>query len=566
VGDLLVRGGTVVDGTGAAPFPADVRVRDGRIAEVGPDLAPDGETEVDAVGALVTPGIIETHTHVDGAMWWDPDLDPLPGYGATTVVYGNCGMSVAPMGGPGGAEVLDLFCFLEDLPPEAFAEAVPWTWHSWPEYREAVAAHPTAVNVGGYLGHISLRASVMGLDAWERAATPTEVAEMARVLDEALAHGALGLSTNQFDKDRQLRLVPTRLADDAEYTALVDVLARHRGTTLQVITRFNEPEHFDADVERLAAICGPRGVRAQWPAIPSRVEEAALREQAIRLHHRLGEAGIDFWAVVPHKPLEPFFGFERSLVFQRVAAWNEVVNGPPADKLTTLADPTWRARARDEWDHRTTSTTSRLDHPEGFIFSLSETGAGPLGISLLAYAEQEHLHVSDALAQWVCRNGIGSYITGVPDQHDEQAVAANLRDPRTLTNINDSGAHLQLFCGAGEAVHLLTHYARDTGLLEVEEAVHLLTGRTASFFGLGDRGVVAPGKAGDLAVFALDEIELRSEIRATDVPGGSWRFTRPAAGFRATVVAGTPTHLDGRPTGARPGATIRPTQSGTSQS
>ena len=186
---------------------------------------------------------------------------------------------------------------------------------------------------------------------------------------------------------------------------------------------------------------------------------------------------------------------------------------------------------------------------------MSETGAGPLGISLADYAEQTGMHVSDALADWVCRNGIQSYITGTPDTHDEPAVAAAIRDPHTLTNVNDSGAHLQLFCGSGESVYLLTRYVRDTGLLTIEEAVHALTGKVAGFFGLRRPGRGRAGARGDLAVFALDEIDLRPETRVSDVPGGSWRFTRPPAGFRATIVNGVPTvdpeRRDRRPPGRR---------------
>ncbi len=217
---FLIRGGTVVDGTGAPSRRADVRVRGRIIAEVGPDLSPDGEQELDAAGALVIPGIIETHTHLDGAMWWDPSFDPLPSYGVTTTVFGNCGMSMAPLDGPQRQEVVDLFCFLEDLPLVAFDEEVPWTWATWPEYRAALDSQPTAVNIAGYVGHISLRNYVMGDAAWERTASPAERTAMAQALDDALAAGALGLSTNGFDLDRTLRLVSSRHADDTEYTEL----------------------------------------------------------------------------------------------------------------------------------------------------------------------------------------------------------------------------------------------------------------------------------------------------------------------------------------------------------
>jgi N-acyl-D-aspartate/D-glutamate deacylase len=292
--------------------------------------------------------------------------------------------------------------------------------------------------------------------------------------------------------------------------------------------------------------------------MPMNVRDDDHRALVWKVHHELQAGGSDFWPVVPIKPLAPFFGFERSIVFQRVAAWNEVVNGPDEMKLPTLADPVWRDRARTDWDQRTRSSLSRLDRPDEMILAISETGAGPLDISLAEYAAQRDLHISDALAEWVLANGIHSIMVGTPERLAEHDIVAALREPRTITNINDSGAHLQLFSGAGEHLYLLTHYVRDRGLLSVEEAVHVLTGRTAGFFGLHDRGVIAPGRAGDLAVFALEEIELQREERRYDVPHGTWRFTRPPAGIRATVVAGTPTWLDGADTGARPGGFIRP--------
>ena len=291
----------------------------------------------------------------------------------------------------------------------------------------------------------------------------------------------------------------------------------------------------------------------QWPGIPTDVLDRGRRADAWDFQRRMWAEGTDLWPNVVFKPLEPFFSFERSIVFQRIPAWNELLNGPHDRKLATLADLAWRDRARHDWDDRPKSTTARVDRPHTLLFAISETGAGPLGISLADHAERLGLHVSDALAEWLLANGINSSLVGTPDELDEPDVVALLRSSSTLTNINDSGAHLQLFCGAGQNVYLLTHYVRDTGQLEIEEAVHALTGRSADFLGLHDRGVIEPGRLGDLAVFGLDEIEMRPEIRAHDVPHGTWRLTRPPAGFRATVVRGTPTWLDGAATGARPG-------------
>lgn len=559
MGDILIIGGTVVDGTGAPAFAADVRVRAGRITEIGTGLARGGEQVIDATGCYVAPGIIDTHTHLDGAMWWDPGLDPLPAYGNTSMVFGNCGNSIAPLAaGPQRDEIVDLLCFLEDLPLEAFQRLVPWTWETWAEYTDALRTQPTAVHVAGYLGHLALRTYVMGAGAWERTATPDEIDRMAEVLDAGLTAGAIGLSVNCFDRDRTLRPVPGFFAADDEYLALFRVVARHRPATVQMIVRFNDPEASLADGKRFGRLTREAGVRAQWTGIPFNVRDDDRREAHWDLHHELQDEGCDFWPVVAFAPLAPFFGFERSIVFQRVPAWNEVLNGPAADKLATLADPAWRNRARVDWDNRTRASTSRLDRPHEMILAISETGAGPLDISLAEYAEQTGRHISDALAEWVLANGLGSLMVGTPEELAEGDVVAALREPRTLANINDSGAHLQLFAAAGQHVYLLTHYVRDRRLLTIEEGVHALTGRTAAFFGLHDRGRVAVGAAGDLCVFALDELRLGAEQRVWDVPYGTWRFTREPAGFRATITAGVPTWLDGAATGARPGTVLRP--------
>jgi N-acyl-D-aspartate/D-glutamate deacylase len=546
MGDVLVRGGDVVDGTGAPAVRADVRVRDGRVAEVGPDLAPDGERVLDASGAYVTPGLIESHTHFDAAVWWDPDCDPMPAHGCTTMVMSNCGLGLAPLRADEQGHLVDLFAFIEDIPAEAFHLAVPWTWATWGEYHRVAAGHPTAVNTVGFLPHQMLRTWVMGADAWERAATDAERAQLCAVLDEALAAGALGLSTSVMDTDRDNRLVPSRRADDAELEALVGVLARH-GAVFQYVPRIRQPQFLD-DIARVARMTTKAGVRLLFAGYGL---EEAVADQRRELEDFLAPwwaEGAPVWANYSVRPSHVNMHFERSIMWSGVEAWHDVVNATPEGKRAALVDDAWRARARHEWD-TCTYTLVPIKAPDRLLL----IGGEHSGESLADAAARTGLHPSDALADWLLATDLRGNIRTTHRAIDDDAAVELLRKPCSLSGASDAGAHVQMFSGAGDSTYLLAHLVRDTGAVSIEEAVHAVTAKQAGFFGIPDRGVLRPGAVADLAVFALDELDPGTEVQRHDLPGGSWRYSRTPGGYRATVVAGTPTWLDGAATGARPG-------------
>src|SRR5690606_674877 len=319
--DRLIRGGTVVDGTGAPAFRADVRIRNGTIVEVAPGLAPSADERVDdATGCHVAPGFIESHTHFDGTMWWQSDLDPLPGYGVTTIVNGNCGFALAPLPADPAAraEVVKIFSFFEDIPERPFFENLPWDWRSWREYRDSVArqvAVPT--HYASFVGHIAMRLAAMGMEAWRRPATPAEVARMAGDLDEALAAGALGLSTNLMDHDGRDRPVPSLLADDAELRALFEVVARHPGATLQVVVDTVMRMTAVAALERLERLIGDLPIRLQWAGVPTLAWQKAhgIQKPLHEMHERYAREGRDFWTGYAHVPITTVISFDRSLLF-----------------------------------------------------------------------------------------------------------------------------------------------------------------------------------------------------------------------------------------------------------
>lgn len=567
--NYLISGGTVVDGSGAAAFAADVRVRNGLITDVAPGLQPaENETVVDATGCYVTPGLIESHTHFDGTMWWQPGLDPLPGCGVTTVVMGNCGFALAPLHDDAAVreQVVKIFSFFEDIPEEPFMTNLPWDWRRWSEYKDSMVKNvrvPT--NYGTFVGHITLRLAIMGMEAWERAATPDEIEKICELLVDALEAGALGMSTNLMDHDGDDRPVPSLQADDAEFSAIFDVMEKYPGTSVQVVIdslmRMTAPQA----MERLAKLTEGKSVRLQWAGVPTLKwqKDYGLQQPLLDLHQRFAAEGRDFWTGYAHVPITVTASIRQSLLFAQSNdyVWHEVVSAETdAAKLALLADPDWRERARHSWDHESLETAF-FRNPRPMMLDNSENEVGPMGITLGEYADELGVHPSDALAEWFIHNGLSSTITMPPWEKDNDTVVNLTRDPYAVGNINDSGAHGQLFCGAGDNLLLYTDYVR-SGLLSMEEAVHSQTGKLADHFGFGDRGEIKVGKRADITVFALDEIERREKYKVYDVPDGhggyTWRWTRDAAPMRLTLVNGVSTFAEGAPTGAFPGVMVSP--------
>lgn len=569
--EFLIRNGTVVDGTGAPAYRADVRIRDGKIAEIGQNLQQQkGERLFDAHGCFVTPGTIENHNHWDGAMWWSPMMEPLASYGVTTSVNGNCGFSMAPLSAEHDIrpEIIDIFNYFEDVPMAPMNSAVTWDWRTWSEYKASVQRNVrTQVNISSFCGHIPLRLATMGLEAWDRAATPDEVARMCVLLDDALAAGALGMSSNLLDYDRHERPLPSYKADDAEWKALIAVLGRYPGVTLQLPIDNFMRKTAGASAQRIADL-----VKEVAPAL--RVQLAGFRPaldfqspwvpEQEELNEKFKAEGLDIWAGYHHVGPTLHVNFAQSLLFAQQGnyVWQEIVNETDFDKkMAMLADPEWRARARDSWDNQHSHTM--LNDPSVLLLRESQTGAGPIGISLSQYMHQMGLnHPSDAMAEWALVNGPESNVQ-MPEWPNNQELLMKLyREPNTIGNLSDAGAHTTLFCGAGDNVLLLTEWVRDKKMLTIEEAIHVLSGKAAKHFGFEDRGTIEVGKRADIMVFDLEEIARRPEAKVWDVPDGlggrTYRYTRQAAPMRLTLCNGIATFDNGEITGNFPGEFIGP--------
>lgn len=566
--DILIKGGTIVDGTGAPAYQADVRVSGGTIVEIGPDLKPGSERVYFANGCQVTPGFIESHTHYDATMWWQPDLDPLPGCGATTVILGNCGFTAAPLSKDKAAqlEMIKIFSFFEDIPEGPFLQHVPWDWEKWSEYKESLTSRvKVPANYAAFVGHIAIRLAVMGLEAWDRAATADEIVKMAELLDDALAAGALGLSDNLHDHDGQDRPIPTLKADDAEFEALFAVLERYPAATYQVIIDTFMRKTGPASLERLERLTKGRKIRMQVAgAIPTLDFQKDILPTLQDRVTQMRANGVDIWPGLAHVSPTSTLSLVKSLIFAQSNdyVWHEVVLAEDHDeKARLLADPDWRARARESWDTKAWPH-SPMNNPQDLLLIDSSNNVGPTGITLKQYADDRGLHRSDAMAEWILANGTSSTVHMAPFPKDEELTIALMNDPQTVGNISDAGAHLQMLCGGGENILLLTKYARDEKLMSLEQAVHVMTGKLANFFGLADRGEIKVGKRADIAIFNLEEVQYQNMEKRFDVPDGkggtSWRFTRPAAPMRLTLVNGVATFDGKQYTGATPGEFLAP--------
>jgi N-acyl-D-amino-acid deacylase len=571
----LIRGGLLVDGTGAPGYRADIRVANGVIADIATDLAPlSGERVQDATGCIVAPGFIESHTHFDGTMWWEPELKPLAGFGATTVIMGNCGFSVAPLPESPDArdEVVKIFSFFEDIPEEPFRTELPWSWSTWSQYKQALTTTvKVPANYGAFVGHIALRLTTMGLDAWQRTATPAEVEAMVVLLRDALDAGAMGMSSNLMDHDGSDRPVPSLHADDAEWLALARTLAEYPGTQLQIIVDTFRAMTAPASMERLGRLFAGIDVRVQWGGVPTlefQRDLMGIQAPLIEMHEQFKRDGRNFLTGFSHVPITVTLSVQRSLIFAQSNdyVWHEVVLAPSNEaKAAILRDPDWRARARASWENDAFDFSPlSKQNSRGMLLLNSDNGAGPVRITLGEYADELGVHPSDAMAEWLLKNGLDSTVTMPAFAKDEDMVVRLLRDPYTVGNITDAGAHGQMLCGGGENILLLTDYVRDRGLLSLEEAIHNLTGKLAGHFGLHDRGELKVGKRADITVFDMHEIQYQPMEKALDVPDGkggfTWRWTRSPAPMRLTLVNGEATFRDGQYTEAKPGMMVSPLQ------
>lgn len=546
--DILIKNGTVVDGTGKAAFRGDVAVKDGRIAGVGA-LSGEARQTIDAAGRIVSPGFIDPHTHFDVQLLWDGAARPALEHGVTAIVPGNCSLSLAPLKAEDRPGLIGMFQQIEELPPEAFTEAFEWTWEDFAGYRKAIEKS-LAINVAPLVGHSVIRLWVMGEDSQQRAATADEIAAMQGLLRECLQAGAVGLSTSFVDVDAKARPVPSRFAHFDELDGLCAVLGEF-GRMLQIVPEFYDTDITIARIDQLAEL----SIRHNIPTTFSPVfDSTATPNNVPRTMARVEEQfarGARVWPQMQTRPIDISFSLLRpSLFFGRLPSWVRILRLPLAERIAALKD---RATAdklvEDAGPDGGARIMGRL-----IVRGGDAAPADMAGRTLQAVADERGESPARALINISLENGLDVAFLSASAGHDDTGrIGGMLAHPLMHIGASDGGAHITSFSTYGDTGYLFSEFVRKAGALTLEQAVRKITSETAEIWGLKDRGRLEEGCAADIVVFDAETIGRGEERPVFDMPGDGMRYVRSATGIDTVVVNGQVAYADGAYTDAKAG-------------
>ena len=533
--DLLIRNALVFDGSGADPAVMDVAVQAGRIRAAGPNLDARASRTVDAQGLALMPGIIDSHTHFDAQVTWDPQVRPSPALGVTTAVIGNCGFTIAPCKPADRELTMRNLTQVEGMSLEVLRQGIAWNFETFPEYLAQLRRSGSAVNIAAYIGHSSVRTWVMGDQAARRAATPDEVQQMAEIVREAMAAGAVGFasSTSPAHNGEGGLPMPSRLADDSEMMALIEAMGA-AGKGVYMVTKGGQmPVPF---LEQMAAHSG-RPVMIAALLHNSTNPQAVFQDlDAISDANTRGRRLI---GQVSCCPLTMDFTLASPYPVEGLQSWKPAL-GLQGDALrAVLASPAFRQAVRAEL---AAPATFRLFNNEWDKVQVVE-------VALPAHAAFEQCSVADIAASsgrdpldvmldLALAEDLRTVFTAQLLNSDEQAVGRMLNHPHSLVSLSDAGAHLTFFNDAGFGLHLMGHWVREVGAMSLPEAVRRLTSQPAAILGLRERGMVRAGYAADLLLFDPRVVGRGPKHRVCDLPGGAARLTTDALGVHGVWVNG----------------------------
>ena len=555
--DLVIRNGTVIDGTGIPGRVADVAISEGRIVAVG-EVTEQGENEIDASGLIVAPGFVDVHTHFDAQVFWDTTLSPSPLHGVTTVISGNCGFTIAPLEAEHGDYMMEMLARVEGMPLTSLQEGVPWNWRSFGEYLDAIDG-TLMPNAGFLVGHSAIRRTVMGERSVGEFASEGELQSMKELLAESISAGGLGFSSSwaKTHNDADGEAVPSRHASETELIELCSVLRDSDAVALEFIPTI---ERFDNEVYQLLTDMSVAADKPlNWNVIFVNARQADLIEEKLQASDYAARQGGRVIALTAPMPAVSRLCFESGFLLDTLHGWTEPMALPPEEKLALLSDPE-RRKALDEdaqkpsafrgvarWERLTVGevTKESLKHLEGRTIG--------------EIADETGKSAWDTLCEIVVEDDLktGLYPPAAGDNDESWALRQALwNDERCLIGASDAGAHLDFLATFNYSTYLLAA-ARDRSLLSLESAVNKLTDVPARLYGLKERGRVEEGWWADLVVFDAAEVAPAEVEVREDLPGGAWRLYSEAVGVHHVFINGEHAVRDGGFTDARPGTLLR---------
>ncbi|MFM0394950.1 N-acyl-D-amino-acid deacylase family protein [Paraburkholderia phytofirmans] len=568
--DLVVRGGTVVDGNGTASFEADVAVTQGKITAIGKNLG-SGAEEIDARGCLVTPGFIDLHTHLDGHVTWEQRLKPCSGHGITTAIMGNCGVGFAPARPADHDALLRLMEGVEDIPFKVLKAGLPWAWETFPEYLDFLSQRQYDMDVGTLLPHSMLRAYVMGERGIRgESAGAEEIAQMATLASEASGAGALGFASSRLTEQRAKdgSSIPSLRATEDELLGIARGLRSTRGGTLQMAIEFNEFPGAVDELSMFIRVARESGLPAMYSLKQSNRTPAGWRE-LLALTARANDDGAEIHPQVLGRPTGAIITLDATLhPFARCPGFEPLAKIPLRERVERMRNPELRARLIAE------ATTVKMSaRSSGDSYSRMFRFAEPLqyepdpATSVAAYAKAQGVASEAVIYDWLMENeGTGQVLYAAGNFADGNLNAAleMMRVPSSVPGLGDGGAHSTFICDASAPTYMLTYWARDRTRgekMSVPEVVRKLTRDGARAVGLHDRGVLAPGYKADLNVIDHDRLTLHSPRLVVDLPADGRRMVQGATGYVATVVSGKIVRRNDEETAELPGRLVRGVQS-----
>jgi len=564
--DLLIRNGTIVDGSGAARYEGDVAVQDGRVVEIG-RIRSGAERVIDADGLIVAPGFVDGHTHMDAQVAWDPIGSCSCWHGVTTVIMGNCGFALAPCRPEEREWFARCLTAVEDIPTEAMLAGIDWTWETFPEYLATVDRLPKAINYGAYIGHSALRMYVMGKRALSEPATEDDLARMAAAVREAIRAGAMGFSSSRSTTHVTPDDTPvaSRIAEWSEVDRLVGAMGELSAGIFQVGPDISGGPAQRAFLARLKRVALESGRPVMFGTISSRQgRDPNPWTYQLEYLDECAAAGARVWGQTTTRSINAIFSLKSYLPFDVLPAWRELRRLPLAEQKQRLADPaTRRALVAEEsrmkprdnvFQGGGAATTDPRKPDYDNLYAMKDVEWNDPTVAQLAAVRGQH--PVEVMIDLALANDNQVFVQPLVNEHPDH-VLGMLRHPRTLATFSDSGAHVCQEMGSSLQTHMLSYWVRAKRAFTLEQAVRKLTFDNAAAWGLDDRGLLQAGYRADLVVFDADRVRPAMPTVEADLPGGARRLVQKAEGIAATIVNGEVTLENGQPTGRLPGALLR---------